>query len=173
MTPPSGPLGSTENRAPTSYLFSSGTQDCQLYAYAAFYMLPEPSYDGAVIPIKPDSTTYPDKKPTRLADIIDGTSNTYLVGETDFMPMGVPSTTMGGIWGYGYIGYSWGSTFGLFNVHNHTSSSYVYGAFRSQHPGSAHFAMADGAVHFFNENMDRQLYKDLSTRAGKEIVSLP
>jgi prepilin-type N-terminal cleavage/methylation domain-containing protein len=173
MTMPSGPLGGAENRSPTSYLWSAGTNDCALYAYAAYYMVPEPAFDGAVIPIKKVtdlSPPYPSKEPTRLADITDGTSNTYLLGETDFMPMGVPSTSMGGIWAYGYIGYSFGTTYHPFNVHNNTST--VYGAFRSQHAGGANFAMSDGAVHFLNENMDRQLYKDLSTRSGKERASI-
>jgi len=166
MTMPSGPLGGTENRSPTSYVFSSGTQDCQNYTYPTTPAVP---FDGAVIPIRPELADYPDKKSTRIADITDGTSNTYLMGETDFMPKGVPSTTMGGVWAYGYMGYSFGSTYNPFNVHNNTAT--VYGAFRSQHAGGAHFVMSDGSVNFFNENMARQVYKDLSTRSGKEIVS--
>jgi len=41
-----------------------------------------------------------------MAAILDGTTNTFLAGETDFTPMGVPSATYGGVWAYGYIGYS-------------------------------------------------------------------
>lgn len=173
MTMPSGALGGTENRSPTSYLWSCGNVDPQLYAYWSYYgMTAPPDFNGAVPPTYNETVTpkAPNKKANRIADITDGTSNTFLIGESDFMPRGVPSTELGGIWAYGYIGYSFGSTFHPFNAHNNTTT--LYGAFRSQHVGGANFAMADGSVNFFNENMDRQLYKDLSTRAGKEIVSL-
>ena len=166
MTLPTGPLGSTENRAPTSYLLSAGTVDVQDLHYVAT----PPAYDGVIIPVKPNSTTYPVTKPTRLADVTDGTSNTYLIGETDFTPRGVPSTEMGGVWSYGYIGYNWGSTYHPFNTHNNITT--LYGAFRSQHVGGANFAMADGSVNFYSENISRQVYRDLSTRAGKEIINM-
>lgn len=174
MTPPSGPLGGTENRAPCSYLFSSGSVDAQLYAYWSFYgFAAPPVFDGAVIPLHSASTTptSPNKKPTRLADLVDGTSNTFLLGETDFMPRGVPSIEMGGIWAYGYIGYSFGSTFHPFNKHNNTTT--IYGAFRSQHPGGGYFAMNDGSVHFISQDIENVIYKALSTRAGGEAVQLP
>ncbi len=120
MTPPTGPLGGTENRGPCSYLFNAGTPDAQLYAYWSFFRMPAPPvFDGAVIPLHSPATTpaSPNKKAMRLADLIDGTSHTFLLGETDFMPRGVPSMEMGGIWAYGYIGYSFGTTFHPFNKH--------------------------------------------------------
>jgi prepilin-type N-terminal cleavage/methylation domain-containing protein len=166
MTPPSGPLGGAENRAYCSYLFNAGTVDCQLYAYWSFYGLPSPpTWDGAVIPTH---KAYPSS--TRIADVIDGTSNTFLVGETDFKPRGVPSTEMGGIWGYGYIGYSFGSTFHPFNRHNNTTT--IYGAFRSQHTGGASFALTDGSVRFVSDSVSDPVYKAVSTRAGGEVASL-
>lgn len=172
MTPPSGPLGGAENRAPCSYLFASGTQDAQLYAYASFYMQPEPEFDGAIIPIKDiTSGSYPNNEATKMRDITDGTSNTFLLGETDFAPRGVPSTTMGGIWAYGYIGYSWGTTFVKFNKHDHTTT--VYGAFRSQHPGGGNFALADGSVRFIPSNIDEVNYRAASTRNNGDVVTLP
>jgi prepilin-type processing-associated H-X9-DG protein len=41
--------------------------------------------------------------------------------------------------------------------------------FRSLHPGGAHFAMADGSVEFFNDAIDYNLYKNLSTKDGGEV----
>ncbi len=174
MSPPSGPLGGSENRGPCSYLFSSGTPDVQLYAYWSLYGLTSPpQFDGAVIPIHSEATTptSTNRRQTKLADLVDGTSNTFLLGETDFMPRGVPSIEMGGVWAYGFIGYTFGSTFHPFNKHNNSTT--IFGAFRSQHPGGAHFAMSDGSVQFVAESIDTLIYKAMSTRAGGETAQLP
>jgi len=170
MTPPSGPLGGAENRAYSSYLFSSGTVDPALYAYYAYYGVPDPIFDGAIIPIR-DITYTPtaaNPTPTSITAITDGTSNTLLVGESDFKPQGVPSTTLGAIWGYGYIGYTFGSTFHPFNSHKNTST--LYGAFRSEHTGGVNFALADGSVTFIRDSITPDTFKWMSTRAGGEII---
>jgi prepilin-type N-terminal cleavage/methylation domain-containing protein/prepilin-type processing-associated H-X9-DG protein len=41
-------------------------------------------------------------------------------------------------------------------------------AFGSQHPGGAHFAFADGSVHFLDEATDLAVYRELATRLGEE-----
>jgi Protein of unknown function (DUF1559) len=43
-------------------------------------------------------------------------------------------------------------------------------AFGSQHPGGAHFAVADGSVHFFDEGLDLTVYRELATRQGEETI---
>ncbi len=174
MTPPTGPLGGSENRAYCSYLFNSGIPDAELYPYWSYFgLLQQPAFDGVVIPLSSPDTVPggPNQQPTTMASIGDGTSNTFLVGETDFMPKGVPSTEYGGVWAYGYIGYSWGTTFHPFNKHDNTDT--IYGAFRSQHTGGANFALTDGSVRFVSQSIDPQTYQWLSTRAGGEVVNLP
>ena len=52
MGAPSGPLGGTENRAPSSYLFSSGTQDPILYDYYAVLREPHPPHNGRTTPLR-------------------------------------------------------------------------------------------------------------------------
>lgn len=171
MPMPSEPL--PDNRAPCSYIFSSGTPSTKYLHYFESYGVPEPAYDGAIIPriLNPKKSTSPSYQvKTKMRDITDGTSNTFLLGETDFSPDGTPSDTLGSVWAYGYLGYTWGTTFSPLNRHDGSTS---YGVFRSQHPGGAHFAMADGSVHFFSENMNNDLYRDLSTRSGGEIVEVP
>jgi prepilin-type N-terminal cleavage/methylation domain-containing protein/prepilin-type processing-associated H-X9-DG protein len=171
MTPPTGPLGGAENRAYCSYLFSSGSVDAQLYPYWSFFGLSQqPAFDGVVIPLSSPITVPggPNQQPTNMASITDGTSNTFLLGETDFKPAGVPSTSYGGVWAYGYIGYAWGTTFVPFNKHDNTST--VYGAFRSEHTGGANFAMTDGSVQFVRDGIALETYRALSTRAGGEVI---
>jgi prepilin-type N-terminal cleavage/methylation domain-containing protein/prepilin-type processing-associated H-X9-DG protein len=165
MTPPTGPLGGTENRGYCSYLFNSGSQNVTLHPYPPGGV--EVAFDGVILPQKRD---IPVNQPVRMTAIADGTSNTFLVGETDFKPRGVPSTSMGGVWAYGYIGFAWGSTFHPFNNHRNTST--VFGAFRSEHTGGANFALTDGSVRFVREGIDEFTYRSMSTRAGGEVVTL-
>jgi len=171
MTPPSGSLGGTENRGPCSYIWNAGSVDVSLLHYGA-YSGGELAYDGAVVPVKTAGTAGPNHRaPTKLAEITDGTSNTLLMGETDFTPQGTPSTSYGGVWAYGYIGYSWGSTYHPFNRHDWSAP--VFGAFRSQHPGGAEFALCDGSVRFVAETVDLTVYRSASTRSGGEVTQLP
>jgi prepilin-type N-terminal cleavage/methylation domain-containing protein len=44
---------------------------------------------------------------------------------------------------------------------------------RSYHEGGVHSALMDGSVRFVTESIDRDLWQDLSTRAGKEVVKVP
>jgi prepilin-type N-terminal cleavage/methylation domain-containing protein/prepilin-type processing-associated H-X9-DG protein len=41
-------------------------------------------------------------------------------------------------------------------------------AFGSQHPSGANFTMADGSVHFLDESLDLNIYRELATRNGEE-----
>ncbi len=178
MSMPTAPLA--DNRGPSSYLFCSGTQDNLLYYYAG--MIPgydaEPEYNGAILPVKAkvdtdgdghdDNADSPNRRATTLSDIVDGTSLTYMLGETDFAPLGAPSTTYGAVWAYGY--YTWGTTFHKFNDHHNDTDNY-FGAFRSQHPEGANFAMVDASVRFVADTIDPLTHAAHATRAGKEVIS--
>jgi prepilin-type N-terminal cleavage/methylation domain-containing protein/prepilin-type processing-associated H-X9-DG protein len=169
MTPPAGQL--LDNRAPCSYLFSAGTQDVVLLHYANFFPgVDEPIYDGAVVPtLTNEASSSPNRDAeTTMARLTDGSSNTFLLGETDFMPRGEPSVEYGGVWAFGFIGYAWGTTHHPFN--NHSNTSTVYGAFRSEHPGGGNFAHCDGSVAFVADGIQEDIYDSLATRAGGEVV---
>lgn len=51
---------------------------------------------------------------------------------------------------------------GMFEGSGHGGQQRVFG---SWHTGGAHFGMADGSVHFLNENMDIKTYRSLGQRA--------
>jgi prepilin-type processing-associated H-X9-DG protein len=110
----------------------------------------------------------------RMADIIDGTSNTLAIGEVRDGHLGNNPN----IWSVGSrhahclrttenpintapgLGIVYGS-----------GTSALNGAFMSRHPGGANFALADGSVRLLTQNMDITLYRGLSTIAGGEVVS--
>ncbi|MGC6551598.1 MAG: H-X9-DG-CTERM domain-containing protein, partial [Rubripirellula sp.] len=39
--------------------------------------------------------------------------------------------------------------------------------------GGVNASLLDGSVRFVTESIDRQLWQDLSTRAGREVVQVP
>lgn len=171
MSDPSEPLtdGSTY-RAPSSYLFSSGT-----FVMEHLTIPPtggeEPLADGAIVPYLTKAGRRNNIR-TKFRDLTDGLSNTFLVGETDFTPQGVPSTHYGAVWAYGLMGRCWGTTDAKFNVHNHPDNAIpTGGAFRSQHPGGAHFLLGDGSARFFSESTDAGVLDAYATRAGGEVNS--
>ncbi len=180
MTPPSatsgGALGTPpEHRAPSSYVFSAGTPTAFQGRYGAFAGKP---CDGVILPIRNQAystvnSTQPDvagNAPVRITDITDGSSNTLLAGECDFMPAGTPSTE-GPVWAYGYL-YNWTGTYYGINKRDGSSDA-KFGAYRSQHTGGANFVMADGSVQFLRDSIDPMTFAKLGTRAGGEAASLP
>lgn len=56
-----------------------------------------------------------------------------------------------------------------------TSNAVTYAAVtsRSYHPGGVNTSLLDGSIRFVNDSIDRQLWQDLSTRAGRELAAVP
>ncbi|MDB4331689.1 DUF1559 domain-containing protein [bacterium] len=56
-----------------------------------------------------------------------------------------------------------------------TSNALTYAAVtsRSHHSGGVNVALMDGSIRFVNNAIDRQVWQDLSTRAGHELVAVP
>src|SRR5262245_52811578 len=125
----------------------------------------------------------------RLADVTDGTSNTFLFGERfhrdpEFdrrRPLVWTEATPVGGWGrWGYVANGGA----MFQVTLHTAVSINYRvpsggefstlenrgcAFGSGHPGGANFAFADGSVRFLSDSTSLQMLQALSTRASGEV----
>jgi prepilin-type N-terminal cleavage/methylation domain-containing protein/prepilin-type processing-associated H-X9-DG protein len=100
--------------------------------------------------------------------IIDGTSNTFLFGESTFVA--------GTRWGADWAGTpATGGTTAVppnFRFADPTDWTSTYG-FRSNHTGGLNFAYADGSVHFLTDRIPLGVYRALGTIDGGEVVDVP
>jgi prepilin-type processing-associated H-X9-DG protein len=118
---------------------------------------------------------------TRIADVLDGTSSTFLAGEMGyqlkdyFFSSGPYAGQLRGgntSWAFGYASYSFGSTrLPLNTVAGPASTTDRLETFRSDHIGGGNFVYADGSVHFVRAGADPAVYKAMGTRAGGEVVA--
>ncbi|MFO0957631.1 MAG: DUF1559 domain-containing protein [Isosphaeraceae bacterium] len=125
------------------------------------------------------------RRPSRLADLIDGTSNTLLASEA---VVGQGRDLRGFSW--------WGdaATFSAYVTPNSTFPDVLFSAYycenrrpnppcvgattaladgyaaRSRHPGGVNALMADGGVRFVKDAIQVQCWRALSTTRGGEIV---
>jgi prepilin-type N-terminal cleavage/methylation domain-containing protein len=117
--------------------------------------------------------------PYRITDVIDGTSNTFMIGEDVYLP---------GSYGPGLYGrgYAWAHSA---EVHltcaippNYVtlgdppamlSNWQLTNGFKSLHPGGLQFALIDGSVRFISEDIPLGAYRALATIRGNEAVDVP
>lgn len=109
----------------------------------------------------------------RLAEISDGTSNTFMIGED------VPMLINWNAWAYPNgangtcaippnVGVTVGDPdLGLPGI-GRWPTRY---SFRSRHPQGVQFALADGSVRFVSNNIPLLIYRGMATRAGSESVA--
>lgn len=143
--------------------------------------------DTSLLNLKPDLGSTPDChdktgcngmiwrntyfNPLKMKDVVDGTSNTYIVGEAvasiDFHSTAFFSD---GDWA------TCGEPLNFFpadtSVESLKSSTIwpeVRG-FRSFHPGGVHMAMVDSSVQFVSDSIDHETYRAFSTRNRGEVV---
>ena len=149
--------------------------------------------------IKPDGTMYPgeelshthggfattgvlrrvtvDDKETKLSEITDGTSNTFLIGEITKMFWAPNNTFYGGDGANWLRGVAWPSTNydGLSAAKNLSvginmpSDRFNDMAFYSDHPGGAQFSRCDGSTNFVNEDISIRVYKATGSMNQDEL----
>lgn len=125
----------------------------------------------------------------KFRDIIDGTSNTILLGESATAPEFVkdgqgmdhwaiggsqidPCRCDGGTGGTEFSEFV-GTSIAILNAR--TVAPATHGrlmelSFGSWHEGGAFFGLCDGSVRFISENIDLGIYQALSTRNGGEVI---
>lgn len=103
--------------------------------------------------------------------ITDGTSNTFAIGE---QAHGDPDAQNVRGW---WVGLSGGTLYTSRNVAYPINSGVRPGPFAknntgfgSQHPGGAHFGLADGSVQFLSENTDIAILFALASRDAGEVI---
>jgi len=115
----------------------------------------------------------------RIASIVDGTSNTILLGEV--IPAQAADSNFwdhnGACFGT-TIPINWqtlrpvcsdGATFG--SADWQCRYSYASKGAKSKHPGGANFALCDGSVRFLKSSINLATYCGLGSRSGGEVVS--
>jgi hypothetical protein len=119
----------------------------------------------------------------RLADVLDGASNTIALGETMFIyqTYGMDHTGYHQFLDHWYIGTLEGKDNEISEgmgstgvaINSHKLDVFVDEkelAFGSHHPGGVQVIFADGAVGFIAESIDRATWSALGTRDGGEVV---
>lgn len=113
------------------------------------------------------------RKSKKMRDIVDGTSNTTVIGES------VVNTTFatdgtGPGWSWMNAAENTASAAVPINTYKSSSPSSVpwdvRWSFSSQHVGGAHFLMGDGAVRFISENISLTTFRNLATINGGEVI---
>jgi len=114
----------------------------------------------------------------RMAQIVDGTSTTFLLGERLVQPGFDGSLPFTSAW-CGQVAfldeYDSCSIPHLMPNHFHylNISETDPNCFGSRHTGGANFLLADGSLCFINNNIDWRVYEALGTSNGREIVQVP
>lgn len=107
-------------------------------------------------------------QPQRLANVTDGTSNTFMVGE-DVIEHNNHSAAF-------YSNGDWASCHAPLNYFPKPATPNDWPnviSFRSLHPGGANFCLVDGSVRFLSESVDHSLYRAFSTKDGGESTQGP
>ncbi len=174
------------NRQPSSYRGNAGSQASS--DDTSTIVIPG---SKSLEMLEQDGVFYACSK-VRYRDILDGLSNTILVGESrtdpnfakdgngmDFWMVGSPQADPcrcdGGSGGTEFT-EAVGTTIDVMNMHRlkpAASGRLMEITFGSYHPGGAEFLLADGSVRFLPETIDLAVYRALGSKDGGEVAPTP
>ena len=103
----------------------------------------------------------------RIGEIMDGTSNTIMIGERLTNVDDGWYSTWAGMVSEGEEAFQ--RVLGSAD-HVPNDPAAHFDDFSSRHVGGAHFVLADGSVHFVSQSIDTGVYQGLATRNGQEIA---
>jgi len=112
---------------------------------------------------------------TRMGDVLDGTSNTFAIGEVTATVNATVVQTNHPTWAGGqsqFGGWSSANVGEVFRAAdiNFPINSKLDFSFGSNHVGGAHFLLTDGSVRFVSQNLDGNIYGYVASRNGGETV---
>jgi prepilin-type N-terminal cleavage/methylation domain-containing protein/prepilin-type processing-associated H-X9-DG protein len=107
---------------------------------------------------------------TRMGDITDGTSNTFLLGEISWVNNVTGTRYRSWVRGCDTAPVCAGSRNVVNAINSPSIAVFNDIAFGSMHPGGANFALADGSVRFVQETINLGTYRSLASRDGGEAV---
>jgi prepilin-type N-terminal cleavage/methylation domain-containing protein len=139
------------------------------------------SYHGILSHYRESTGSISTNRIVRMSDILDGTSNTLMLGEISVnLPVLVPGTTVTQTNQYRtWIRGNSGGSGATKNVRFPINSTFYNGSnnfndisFGSQHPGGAQFALGDASVRFIPKTIDMLIYQGASSMNQGEQAPL-
>jgi prepilin-type N-terminal cleavage/methylation domain-containing protein/prepilin-type processing-associated H-X9-DG protein len=106
-------------------------------------------------------------------DIIDGSSNTFLIGEISWYSQAVGSRYRSWVRGCDTAPACGGCRNIATSINTPSIATFNDIAFGSMHPHGTHFAMADGSVRFVTEDVALSLLLSTASRNGGEVAIVP
>ena len=119
---------------------------------------------------------YPNARPTRMADVTDGLSNTFMLFEDSARPYEYQAGHATG--NANVSGARWADDEAEFWIHTVCATARVINCnnnneIYSFHPGGCNFLYGDGAVRFHAESMNAETFVSLFTRAARDVAAGP
>jgi hypothetical protein len=130
---------------------------------------PNTTYDGCAFG---NGVIWETNRPARITDVLDGTSNTLLIGEA------LTAKDYQNAWAHmdnaiATCAYSPNAKSPVTGKDYPPDQWWNRYAFTSAHTGGVQFAMTDGSVRFINDSVPLNVFRAMATRAGGEVADTP
>lgn len=174
-----------EQLGPGSYMLSVYTDPGPTKETNGAFYNPSLQYQGLSAHEKASLKGTESRYHLPTSHIIDGTSNTFLIGENSYSVAGLswpesPDVEKWGdhAWAESYWALAWGNIqwpfyrdhgVALYNRKQYINAPALQRVFKSDHRGGTQFVFLDSSVRFIPEDIDYNVLRALVTRAGEEV----